>query len=42
MRALLARIRSYLRHRVLGGESLIAFGGRDAEKYERDAKRWKR
>jgi len=33
---------SWLRHRFLGGESLIAFGGVDKEKHEREAKRWKR
>jgi hypothetical protein len=33
---------SWVRHRLLGGEDRIAFGGVDKEKHERDAKRWKR
>jgi hypothetical protein len=35
---MIRRALSWLRHRFLGGESLIAFGGKDAEKHEREAK----
>jgi hypothetical protein len=35
------RALSWLRHRLLGGESLIAFGGKDRERHERAAKRRK-
>jgi hypothetical protein len=35
---MIRRAWSWLRHRFLGGESLIAFGGVDREKHERAAK----
>jgi hypothetical protein len=36
--SVIRRALSWLRHRFLGGESLIAFGGKDRERHERAAK----